>query len=166
MLRAAMNDTPGGLNVQKSSFTAKAFDLAMPRLDLFDSLTTKEILLAIPSEKLVRLSVLSLTCVVRAAKRDKFFNYLPKAVGKDIGPAYTKLLLEIIPKTNKAFGRAPVTRLLFLARVAVAHKFDCDVCSSVMLGPTRCKLEEDLIPTIQAAIDQLVVSVQKKTTEI
>jgi hypothetical protein len=88
------------------------------------------------------------------------------AVARDIGPDTAKKLALIIKKTNKAFGRAPVTRLLFLARVAVAHKFDCDVCSSVMLGPTRCKLEEDLIPTIQAAIDQLVVSVQKKTTEI
>ena len=161
MLRAAMNDTPG-LNVQKSSFTAKAFDLAMPRLDLFDSLTTREILLAIPSEKLVRLSVLSLTCVVRAAKRDKCFNYLLMAVGKDIGPAYAKLLLEIIPKTNKAFGRAPVTRLLFLARLAVAYQFECDKVSIKQKGPNRIVLDQELVAAVRAAIDQVHAAVTKE----
>jgi hypothetical protein len=160
-----MKDHPG-LDVHHSSFTGKAFKLAMPRIVLFDALSTREIMLAIPAEKLVLFNVTNLLGVVRAAKREKYFEYLLVAVARDIGPDTAKKLALIIKKTNKAFGRAPVTRLLFLARVAVAHKFDCDVCSSVMLGPTRCKLEEDLIPTIQAAIDQLVVSVQKKTTEI
>jgi hypothetical protein len=158
-----MKDHPG-LDVHDSSFSGKSLKLGMPRLFLFDSLTTREIILAIPAEKLVQLNATKLMGVVRAAKREKYFEYLLAAVGRDIGPVHAKTLAVLIKKTNKAFGRAPVTRLLFLARVAVAYKFDCDVCSSVMLGPTRCKLEEDLITTIRVAIDQIHVAVHKKTT--
>jgi hypothetical protein len=155
-----MNDQPG-LDVQQSTFSGKSFKIRLPCIDLFDSLTPREVILAIPSEKLVQLNVNHLMGLVRAAKREKYFEYLLTVVGRDIGPQHAKLLAAIIKKTNKVFGRAPVTKLLFLARVAVAYKFDCDTATVFTKKPRRTILDMKLITTLQKTIDQLHEAVNK-----
>ena len=165
VLRAAMEDPPG-LNAKKSSFCSSSLELVMPRLALFESLTTREILLAIPAGKLVRMSVNNLMGLVRAAKRDKCFDYLLTALGYDIGPEYTKVLAQIIPRTNKVHGRAPVTRLLFLARLSIAIQFHTNTLTiRKEKGPKSVFFDMPLIVPVRKAIDQLHVAVHKKKKE-
>jgi hypothetical protein len=95
-----MNDQHG-LDIHDSSFSRKSFKLGIPRLDLFNSLTMRDIMLAIPVEKLVQLNVMHLMGVVRAAKHEKYFTYLLSTIGRDIGPVYAKTLGIIIKKPTR-----------------------------------------------------------------
>jgi hypothetical protein len=129
VLRAAAKDQPGLEDVSQSSFIGKSFKFHLPWLVLIHLLTTREILLVIPSEKLIHLCVTNLLGVMRKARKEKRFEHLLTAMPKDIGAAHAKTLPAVIlGKTKEVFGRAPaVARLLFLARLAVACKFHCDL---------------------------------------
>ena len=149
MLRKAMDD----LKLSKSSFKFRAIELNMPLAKLFQNLSVQEMLLAVPSRCLVNCSVNQAHGFIRAAKREKCKEALVKAVGDQIGPPCSMKLETMFKKSNKALSRPLVTRILFIARVAVVYQFECDVGSSVKKAAFRSHMDASLLQVVRVTID-------------
>ena len=94
--------------------------------NLFGPISGKELILGITSEVLAKMTVHSLCCVIRIARREGIFEHLKSRIsrllgGEELAKSHLELILKDSPKYNK---KCYVTRIIFLARLSALFRME------------------------------------------
>jgi hypothetical protein len=115
--------------------------------NLFGEITGEELLIALPSEALTKMTVHTLCCVIRIARKDGVFAHLQNKIGIYLqsgsnlkAKASLDASLKHSPNINR---KCYVSRLVFLARLSAACRMETSYISAGEGGTKYVQFEKD-----------------------
>lgn len=101
--------------------------------NLFEKITGEDLLLALPSEALRKMTVHTLCSLIRIARKEGVFGYLQAKIDRLLGQdkngsekSSLDKILEHSPNINK---KCDVSRIVFFARLSVFHRMETEYMS-------------------------------------